>query len=252
MWKPGIGGVGMRPLAVCLLASLLAGGCTQISGHHQVPISGIESPITGPLAVDIQSIRGAVLVETDPKLTGPSVMVAALEGGKTGTAESFIASQLAGGEHGSVLRVVSADTADGPAPRTLITVRVPACDGLRVRTSDGDVRMLGVGGAIDVEVGACKAGHGGIVLDTTRALNQPVSLMLAEGRIDVRIPSSSELTATADAMDGLSKLRADSTRVVTRKLTQSQFEVTIGSGTAPMVLRTGRGDIILGVHDAGR
>ncbi len=214
-----------------------------------VPITGIEAAQSGALAVDVQNIRGAVEIVAVGTLKAPEVTVTRLEAGQADVGR-FVGSQVVPGEFGSVLRVVSADTAEGKAPRCMITVRVPACDGLRVRTADGDVRVSGVGGAVDIEVGPCVSGSGGVVLVTGRALNQPVSIVTSGGPVSASIPASSELVISAQTGEGKASLVSSSARVVTTRTTVKTFEARVGGGTgdaSPMSIRAMKGDVTVKV-----
>lgn len=227
---------------ICLALGLLLAGCS-LPPAGRMNITGLDTPLVGALAVDVENVRGSVLVVADPTLAKPDVLVLRMGDGNPTPVEPFVASQIVQGDFGSVLRVVSADTARDKAPPLMIKVRVPTCDGLRVHTSAGGVEALGVGGAIDIRVTNSSPAEGGVLIDTSRAINQPCSVETSGGVIRVTVPASSELVVAGQATGGSAKLITSSARVIARKATFDTFEALIGSGQSPMSLRTAKGDV---------
>ncbi len=235
--------------AAAIALTFAVGGCS-LPPAGRIPITGMEASPTGALAVDVQNVRGAVEIIADPKITRADVCVLNVDGsditptGARGTnPAAYVASQIVPGDFGSVLRVVSADTASGPAPAMLLRIRVPTCDGLRVRTSEGGVIAGGVGGSIDILADHVPAAAGGIRVTTTRALNQPVSLVTSGGDITLTIPSTSDLVMEAQATGGNVKFISGGTRVSTSRVEIDRAEATIGGGKSPLTIRTSMGNV---------
>lgn len=243
-----------RCLGAALLAAALTlspSGCA-MKAANRVKIEGADSVKLGALAVDIDLPRGSVEIFEDSTVKAPDVIILRTDGAGPGNLdkiESYIACQLVPGDFGSVLRIVTADTARGEAPPVLLKIRVPTCDGLRVRTGEGCVTAVGVGGTIDIETASQSRSTGFVNVETERALNQSIRISTRSGDINVSMPASSDLAATAQTEKGWAKLTAATARVVmgpTRSV--RGLSATIGKGGSPMDLASADGNIHVKVN----
>ncbi len=240
-------GFAIAALVASAAGSVLCSGGCAIKANNRVKIEGVDTIKLGALAVDVDLTRGSVEVTEDATVKTPDVIVLRTDGQGPRNLEhieSFVACQLVPGDYGSVLRIVSADTARGEAPHFLIKVRVPTCDGLRIRTGDGSVRALGIGGAIDISTSASSVSTGFVYVETERALNQPISIQTGHGDVTLMMPASSAVSVSAESPKGWSKLTTDTARVMTGTTKSVHaFTATISGGGAPVELKSGEGNV---------
>lgn len=231
-----------------LLAAWLPAGCA-LKSPMRVAVTGAEVPATGPVAADIQNVRGAVELIVEKWLDRPVVEVIPLEGGRPVDTAEHVATSLTHEEYGSILRVVSSDTARGAAPPMLLRVRMPACDGVRIRTSQGGVLAVGIGGAIDIAAVQADHARGIITVRTRREISHPVSIKTDSGDVTVTLGSHSSLRTVAETAEGTAKLLASTARVSMNSQDMHRFDVNINDASSPCEIRTGRGHVRVSFRD---
>lgn len=235
--------------AFCVfVAAFLAVGCA-LKSPMRVKIPGADEPVVGPLAADIQNVRGAVELIVEGWLDHPVVEVLSIESRRPVDASEHVATSITRGEFGSILRVVSSDTARQAAPAMMLRVRMPVCDGVRVRTAGGGVLALGVGGSIDIKVVQADHASGSITVRTRQPISQPVSITTDSGDVSVTLGSASNLRVVARTAEGSAKLQANVARTSMNSQDLVHFDVDINDASAPGEVRTGRGDVRVAFRD---
>lgn len=208
-------------------------------------------PAGTPLAVDVESFGGDVIVEADPRLTAATVAVVreATHGyGRTGEAKDSLrqigyAAEMVPGDLGPVLRVRTWTAhAEPHYQRAHVRIDLPHADGVRVRTRRGEIRLVDVEGALELETS-----EGDVRVMTHLALTRPVTILDSDGSIDYRVRGESTGAFDCEALRGSVDHRALHGRFVVHTTDEDSLRATLNGGTNPVVLRTADGQIRIAV-----
>lgn len=237
-----------RVLMLVLAAALLViGGCAR-SSVYRVPVAG--GPQAGdaeamqPLAVDISNLRGRVTIESGAWIKVPQVQARAYDASESvGQEHEWVSAQYVNQAGVGTLRILTAQPAGrgDVEPRFEIKVRAGNVQGLRIRTADGNVFVRGVRGAVDIKT----TGEGDILVRSPHALTQPITLAAEQG--DVRLELSKDSTGTIEARAPRGEVSSKNPRgsVTNLQVTREVWRVIYNSGTNPIVLTSGEGDVDL-------
>ncbi len=179
------------PVRLAALALLLIGGCAAMPPRGEVAAIDLPAGIEGttPMAVDVETSRGDVLVEVDPRAKAPRVVAMTTNARGERVRASWAAAMVEQAEPYPILRVLA--MADDRAARADLTVIVPACVGLRVRNVGGDVTVRGVRGAVDVQSGSDVTPGGNVSVSLGEALDAPLMVRSSRGSVVVSLPKGS-------------------------------------------------------------
>ncbi|MCI0630494.1 MAG: DUF4097 domain-containing protein [Phycisphaerales bacterium] len=237
-----------------LILLLLAGGCS-LNPNEWANRSEADDPImlevAGPVAIDVESFNGDVIIESDPKLERAKVSVVR-EGvhghDRAKEAEASLKAieytvQIVPGELGQVVQVRTR-TSD-PEPhfqRAHVHIELPDIDGVRVRTSNGKVYAKHVRGVIDISTS-----QDDVRVLTTQALNRPVTIINRDGDIDFRVRAESTGRFDAQTVNGrvTDVVRYGTMNI--ESLGDDLLRGTLNDGTNPITLRTANGDIRIAI-----
>lgn len=205
-----------------------------------------------PLAVDVVNLRGSVEIRVNERLTAPQAQ--AVVRWARGVEESQ-ARELAESVHvettldespgGAVLRVrVRDNAADLPEHWVDVRLALPRLDGARVVNRDGDVVLVNVAGAVQVE-----NENGAVEVRTDRPLTAPVMLSTVGGNIYLQAPPGSRGALDLLAVEG--KVGFVSDRVQLENMLARPDRVTgqLAGGANPIVLRVRDGDARVWIID---
>jgi hypothetical protein len=245
------------------IAAVLA-GCASVGAASRDPwnpdswsfrrraLEPVVLPVQGPVAIDVESFGGDVIVEADARLRQATVGVVleATHGYKrSGEAKASLAqiehsAELVPGDMGPVLRVRTATTHAEPYfQRAHVRIDLPHADGVRVRTRWGRVELVDVEGTLDVETS-----EEDVRVMTHLALVRPVTILNRQGSIDYRVRGESSGAFDCRAIRGNVDARVVYGRFVVRSGTDgSTLLATLNGGTNPVVLRTVDGHIRIAV-----
>ena len=241
----------MRPHALVLVA---AAACLAACGApSQTRTMTLEAP--GPaehLAVDVENFRGNVEVFADARRENIEVqttIVASRDVPKENLPQVFesvavnsaIEIEPAMGAGFNTLRVRTASLRPGASDVSAnVVVRVPRCDGVRVLNTRGFVELVDVGGALEVN-----NVDGAILVRTTRALTEPVTLLTSNGSIYCQAPQGTTGDIDLHAIDGVLAFKdAFGSSTNTRHAPQ-HLSAQLGDGDNPIVMRTNEGQVRL-------
>ncbi len=255
--------------AALLLALSLAAGCSNKKGPSWASLNPndwsnkrhtdepIVIDVVGPIAVDVETFGGDVVIESDPKAKAATVTVIreAMYGwGRSGEGKASLgdisvtaelgAADLARGELGQALRVRA--TTSSPEPhlqRAHVYVKAPDIDGMRVKTDDGKVDVSHIEGAVDIE-----SSNGNVRLATNRAMRQPVTIINRDGHIDYRVRGESSADFDAQTINGrVSGFVKYGTLILKSTSRDDLYQATLNDGTNKVILRTTNGNITIAV-----
>ncbi len=239
-------------LGAALSAVLCLAGCNTVRQQRLE----IPSPADGweaPAAIDIENFHGSVTIIVDPSVqkveptfkTHASIWVQdvirkqAIESIKirTGTTN----------HEGRAVYSVRASTKwiDPKQVWVDITLRMPRCDGVRIYNRGGDVRLSGVGGAIQIDNGEFADTTGGIEVRTDQAITDPVALLTTNGNVVFQVGPGSTGEFTLDAQGGEESFDSN---ILRPGMVHTNGAVTTASvrgesdETNAVLLRTGKGD----------
>jgi hypothetical protein len=211
-----------------------------------VPVSRVEAPAEGHLALDIDNHRGSVTVIVNPKLAEP-VVTATTRDGRFNAPTQWTAATMATDAGRPVLRVLSAAPDETAAPLVDLTVRVPDCAGVRVRADEGMITLRGVRGAIDAQTSISTPGLNAIFITTEQALKEPILLHTDRGSIEVRMGTGSAGHLRADAPAGTVSVDAAMGDLRDVQYTRQVWKGWLNKGSADMRLTAENGNIIVKV-----
>lgn len=222
-------------------------------GRFEVPVVSAKAPAaTGVPAVDVTNSRGSVVIEVDSSLKAPRVSAVT----RAGAVPTWIGASM-GVDHGRpVLRVLNTD------PRALgefvdIRVLMPACGGVRVRNSEGPVRLSGVGGAVDVETSLTGDARA-IDVRMGSAADAPIALRTDRGSVLLVAPTGSKGAVHARAATsggngvgggwgatggGGARVAAPNERMTDVRTLLGEAFAVVNGGTNPIEALTGAGDV---------
>ncbi len=224
------------------------GGC----GTPSVMGEPILLATQGPVAVDVVSFGGDVTVHADPTLQWATIEVrrrASHGFRRNREAEDSLANirysgRIVEGEHGPVLQVRTWSTDQEPwFQRAHVQINLPHVRGLTVRTTNGRIEALNVGGEIDIE-----CSNGDVLVMTNLRMVRAVTIHNDQGDIDYRVPFGSTAEFTCHSIGGSVDGRIRESRYVVHTGTDhATLVATLNEGTNPVKLTTTGGDIRIAV-----
>jgi DUF4097 and DUF4098 domain-containing protein YvlB len=212
----------------------------------------LEYAIAGPIAIDIESFNGNVIIRANEELARATVAVTRRSVHGYGRRDEAIAAldeidvdvQIVPSSLGQQLQIRTSTTNVEPHfLRTDITIEAPVIDDLRVRTSNGHVTAIFVAGDIDIATN-----DGNVRLMTPRALRRPVTITNIAGNIDFRIRGES--TGLLDCRSIRGRVRHHAMYGTMSIHTGTSFDTllaTLNGGENPVTLRTVDGDIRIAI-----
>lgn len=210
--------------------------------------------VAGPVALDVESFNGDVVVTATGKPDAKQARVTVVREGVHGYARSKEAgasldditatAEIVPGELGQVLQVrTSTSNAEPHFQRAHLHIELPGVDGLKVRTSNGRVWARNIAGAVDVSTT-----EGDVRIMTNQPMLRPVTIVDRNGDIDYRVRAESAGAIDAQTVNGkvtaLVKYGEMNIRPPTRN---DLFHGTLNGGTNPLVMRTVNGDIRIAI-----
>ncbi|MBL8876086.1 MAG: hypothetical protein JNM86_09860 [Phycisphaerae bacterium] len=245
-----------RPMPVLTVAlagllSLVQIGCSSRSAP--VPISGVEVlEHTPTIAVDVENVRGAVLIRVNNKLTAPRIVANA--GTQTGEpvenyqGGKWVTAQITETDGRAVLSVRNTVHENESDRWVQVAIEVPSCDGLRIKNSDGAIDVRGVNGAITIENGGAGRPGGYIYVATGKPATSPISLTTPNGDIDLILPTDSTGNIELTSGNGrLAAIVAWTGQVTNSVIKPGQYSGLLNWGTNPIRAKTGEGEVRLHV-----
>ena len=236
------------------MAIIVAGATIGLGGCGTPSLMGepILLATQGPVAVDVVSFGGDVTVNADPTLQWATIEVhlKATHGFRRNreAQESLVnirySARIVAGEHGPVLQVRTWSTDREPwFQRAHVEINLPRVRGLTVRTTNGTIEALNVGGEIDIE-----CSNGDVRVMTNVRMLRAVTIHNDHGDIDYRVPYGSTAAFTCHSIGGSVDGRIREGRYVVHTGTDhATLVATLNEGTNPVKLTTSGGDIRIAV-----
>lgn len=252
-------------LAAILGASAIAlGAC---SAHNRPLLTAVnpatwadrridDEPMTfsgsGPLAIDVGSFNGDVMITADSRLTQTTVQVVreSVHGykrsseGKESLADISWSAQIVPGEMGQALQVRTSTTNAEPYfQRAHVIIKSPVVDGVKVKTERGRVEAISIQGPVDISTNEAD-----VRVMTNLAMTRPVVIVNRDGDIDYRIRGESTARFDAQTIDGTvtNRIRYGKLTVLS-PLTDTEFNAILNDGKNRVSLRTVDGDVRIAV-----
>ncbi len=208
--------------------------------------------LTQPVAIDVESFGGDVIIVADAALPSAAVRITRearhgflrIEEAIESMFEIDYSVEVAAGELGPVLKVRTWTTHDEPYfQRAHVRIHLPTADGVTVRTRDGKVYATNVQGAVDI-----MTSRGDVRLMTNLPMRRSITIVNEDGSIDYRVRGVSRGAFDCQSVGG----------EVAHRVRQGQFIVHTGSdhdtlratlngGVNPIILRATNGDIRIAV-----
>lgn len=250
----------LRPIALRGkgLAVLASAGVilTTMTGCNTVrkPAVALASPADGwnaPSAIDIENFHGSVTIIVDPTVdqvvpvfkTRASIWVQ--DAIRKQAVESIKIRTSTLDQEGRAVFSIRTSTKwiDPTQVWVDITLRMPRCDGVRIYNRGGDVRLSGVGGAIQVDNGEFAGTSGGIEVRTDQDITDPVALLTASGNVVYQVGPGSTGEYTLDSKDGQESFDSTILRAGMVHTNGTVTTASVGEDASTVLLRTGKGDV---------
>lgn len=209
-------------------------------------------PARGPVAVDVQTFAGDVVIRTDERLLDASVTIVReashgflrLDEADEALSRVEYTANLVPGAAGQVLEVRAWTGAAEPHfMRAHVQIDLPAADGIRVRTQRGNVFATGVRGSVDIQTT-----RGDVRVMTNLPMRSAVTIVNREGDIDYRVRAESMGAFECQAEGGAVVHRVRYGRLVIHSGTdQDTLLATLNDGVNPILLQTTEGDVRVAV-----
>ena len=248
----------MRLIIVLLAGIMLSASLTGCSGptnhswlsldpHNWANRSLVDEPVfldvIGPVAVDVESFGGDVVIRTttEHNQAKVTVMREGVHGyGRKSEVESSLehinyTTQIVAGELGQVLQVRTTTTDPEPHfQRAHVFIELPEIDGVTVRTNNGRVWARGVRGKIDITTN-----EDDVRVMTNQPLNRPITIVNRNGEIDLRMRAESQGRIDAQTVNGRAHGFARYGRlIIDPKTSHDAFHATLNDGRNVIALRT--------------
>lgn len=248
-------------ITLALLAGCACGGLPPRAlwhpdtwSHRKAKDQPIVLEVARPVAIDVESFNGDVIITADERLTAATVTILReathgyrrKEEAEASLAEIDYSLALVPGELGQVLQVRTWTThAEPHFQRAHILIDVPEVDGITVRAQRGNVFVTNIEGAVDISTS-----QGDVRVMTNLPMRRAVTITIRQGNIDYRVRGESTGALDCQAIRG----RVDH-RVMTGRLIidpdrdKGRLRATLNDGDNPITLRTADGDIRIAVVD---
>jgi Toastrack DUF4097 len=232
-----------------------AAALTMLSGCGQP--ARVDRPVwlavQKPVAVEVESFNGNVLISADPKWR-PYAMIqvkrsADFGSGRKAAAKAAVdrikhSAEIVQRADGPVLQVRT--WTDDPEPwllRADVRIFIPAVKGLTVHNGRGKVSAINIEGDVNVETTG-----GDVRVMTNLPMTRPVTITNRQGDIDYRVRGDSTGAFDCQAEGGGVDQRATLGHVIIHSGTnQDTLLATLNDGKNPVRLRTTDGDIRVAV-----
>lgn len=240
----------INSISVALLAILVVvlGGCST----KKIADEPIVMELAAPVAIDVQSFNGDVIVEAGPEF--PVATVQVVRRAKHGYMRQEEAEEsleqityivgLVPGELGQVLQVKT--STDHPEPyfqEADVYITLPEAEGLFVRTTNGRVEARGVTGSIDIETT-----NDDVRILSNRPLRRPVTVVNRNGDIVYRVRAESTGEFDCETVNGQVVTHVEYGQFfVAPTNDRDTMRAIFNGGSNRIVLRTVDGDIIIAV-----
>jgi hypothetical protein len=257
-----------RALALILAAAAGLGGCgaggalrhpfdPQAWSYQSRQDDPIILAVAGPVAVDVDSFGGDVIVIADAKLSQATVTVtreathgsARKKEAKRSLAEIGYSAVVVPGAAGPELEIRTwTGHAEPHHQRAHLEIGVPAVNGLNLRARRGFVEAIDLEGEVHIE-----CSEGDVRIMTNRPMQRAVTVLNRQGDIDYRVRGESTGSFDCEVADGEVFYRARQGRFIVDKATNRTLRATLNDGSNPILLRTSGGDIrVAVVHNPGQ
>ena len=214
----------------------------------------LELNTHGPLAIDLENFAGKVEIRADKSFTCTVIEVRRVashgwgrmtEGHASLEDVRWRASLEPREGSGEVLKVrASTSHPEDHFQRCEFLITVPELDAVKIRTTEGEVRVTGNQGTVDI-----RPTEADVRVMTPWAMTKPVTIITSEGTIDYRIRGESTGIFDAESHGGLVKQRCEFGHwlALSSENDHDRFLALLNNGKNPVVLRTSDGDIRIAV-----
>lgn len=234
-----------RLTAACLLAASAA-GCTVSQWDDPVTLA-----VATPLAIDVLSFNGDVIVTADPRLREATLHVqreathGAMRHDEMEASLPLIqySYELSPGGSGPTLRVKTWTTHAEPYfQRAHVHITAPAVNDVSVQTERGDVLLTECSGPLNVETAG-----GRVRLKTNLAMLDAVTIVNRNGDVEYRIRAESTGAFHCRAERGDVTIHAPRGHLLVRAQTADSLVAVFNGGTNPIRLNSTDGDVMVSV-----
>ena len=240
----------VNSVSLSLLAALvmILGGCST----QKLVDEPIVMELPAPVAIDVQSFNGDVIIEAGPEFTVATVQVVRRakhgymryqEAEESLEQISYIVG-LVPGELGQVLQVKTAT--DHPEPHFQeadVYITLPEADGIFVRTTNGRVEARGVEGRIDIATT-----NDDVRILSNHPLRRPVTVVNRNGDIVYRVRAESTGEFDCETVNGQIVTHVKYGQFfVAPTNDQDTMRAIFNGGSNRIALRTVDGDIVVAV-----
>lgn len=231
------------------LTAMFSGGGNRVSEKTEHIFE-----VSGPIAVDVESLGGDVVIRTNTRATDWATVTVVGEtrhgNFRSDHAEAALAdiqhsASMEPGEFGPVLTVRTwTDNPEVHYLRGHVEIVLPAVEGVYVRTKRGRVKLMGCEGKMDVQTTG-----GDVWVISDRPMLDPISVYTSNGDIQyrARIGSTGAFLCQTEAGTIKSKQRFGRWRLHSQD--SHTLIATLNDGTNPVELRTDRGNIGIAISD---
>lgn len=255
----------VQKIASVIFVLLLLGGCEgrfsssrgifnleeRFTGQSSKDVP-IELEVLGPIAIDVESFGGDVIINVDEDMTAARVTITrvAIHGaGRKEEAEASLAQidyiiEVVPGDLGQVLRIRTFTThAEPHFQRADILIELPAVDGVFVRTERGDVVAKNIEGVIDIS-----NKQGDVRIMTNLAMKRSVTIVNSEGDIEYRVrgESTGVFDCTAEGGRVEHVVKYGKFRIAPNRRSD-RLQAALNNGDNLIDLRTQDGNIFIAV-----
>lgn len=236
--------------SLALLALGLLVGC-QRSAVVKVPVEGLKIPREYAAAIEVNNWRGNVQVIASDRFREVEVRARARALNKTAPRESAALRKtveiraVSVEESGKrILRVSGKAAAEPAAPVAIdLQIRIPRAHGVQVVNSDGEVELVGVGGALSVENGSPGRPGGNIQVRTGVPITSPVHLMTVEGKVLYQIGPGSTGDLDLQTIEGMPLVEAKVGNISGTNYQAMRWRGSLDGGKNPIQIRSDKGDV---------
>lgn len=242
-WKLALAGIAL---------AMGAGGCAS-NVAKRTHERAVEMPAgaVGAMAVDVSNACGSVEIRVDPRWTTPKVEWFAIgdvpEGSKAKAAE-WVATDVAVDQGRAVLRVLGSEI-DGRRVPVRVLVMIPACAGVRVRNSEGPVRLMHVSGAVDVVNGENGTPGGQVTAVLDAATKEPIRITTTSGNVSVSLARGTRGSVSLTAPVGRVSMKGGKESLKNVKVEKSKWMGVVNGGESAITLNADDGNVELTIRD---
>lgn len=246
MWIAAVVGVGMG-----------MGGCaSKLAPSNLVKVTherAVEMPAgaVGAMAVDVSNACGSVEVRVDPRWKSPKVewfAIGDVPGAMKEKETEWVATDVAVDHGRAVLRVLGSEL-DGKRIPVRVLVMIPACAGVRVRNSEGPVRLMHVSGAVDVVNGVNGAAGGDVTAVVDGATKEPISVTTTSGNVNVELARGTSGNVKLTAPVGRVSMKGGKEKLTSVKVDKSKWMGVVNGGENAITLNADDGQVRLVIRD---